>query len=190
MRRRVWPLIAAVLLGAFALNAQERERPPIVLVDPRAVLEQSETGREILRQNRADREALQAEADAISNAFELEEQELAARRDLVTREAFAELAREFDERVRAARVEQDRRSQALAARIEARERRFAQQLNPIYAGILGDSGAAAIVDLRSVILADAQLDVTEEVIRRLDAQSAAPTGPRTQPQVDPPEGGE
>ena len=60
------------------------------------------TGQELMELNRAERATAQAEADALSASFEAEEQTLAARRPLLTREAFAELAADFDRRVRLA----------------------------------------------------------------------------------------
>jgi len=171
MQMRAFFLAFAMMLPSSIVVAQEQARttPPIVFVDPRVVLEQSLSGQLVLEQNRAARAVLQAEADAISVAFEQEELEIAARRALLTREAFNQLATDFDRRVRAARADQDRKGQVIIAETEARERAFTDKLNPIYAEILSELGAAAVIDLRNVILANARLDISQEVIRRLDS---------------------
>lgn len=174
-------LFLALPVGGVAAQEQLRIPPQILVVDPRAVLEQSEAGREVLALNQAQRVALQAEADAVSEQFEKDELELAARRPLLTREAFAELAEDFDRRVRDARSEQDAKAEDLIKEIEARERAFIEGLNPIYAEILNEIGGAAVIDLRSVILADARLNITQEVIRRLDRRSDSPSVDPEQP---------
>ena len=174
-------LTAAILALALCLPGQvavaqdaSRPLPPILLVDPRVVMEQSRTGQDLMELNRTERAAAQAEADALSASFEAEEQILAARRALLTREAFAELAADFDRRVRLARAEQDLRGQELLDRTAARERAFFEALTPIYREIVNEVGAAAILDLRNVILANSRLDVSQEVIRRLDQRRVDP----------------
>ena len=179
MRIAALALVLSLALPPGVASAQEGARalPPILMVDPRAVLEQSQTGRALLERHQQAREALQEEANAISRSFETEEQALAARRPLLTRDAFAELATDFDRRVRAARADQDRKAQELVARIEAEERAFNERLNPIYAEILSEVRGAAVIDLRNVILADSRLDISEEVIRRLDQPLVDPDRP-------------
>ncbi len=172
-------LVAALLLAlAGAAVAQPFAGDPptrmpvggVLLVNPTAVLERSRTGQALIRANRLARERLVAEGEQISSDFEREERALAARRSVLSRDEFAEIAAEFDERVRAARAEQDRRAAQLTREEEERERAFAESLNPIYAEIMRDTGAAAILDLRDVILANTVLDITAEVIRRLDTR--------------------
>lgn len=176
---RAFVLTIMLMLPSGIAFAEEQLRPPpaILLVDPRVILEESVLGQQIVEDNRADRAALQAEADAVSEAFEDEEQQLAARRSLLTRDAFAVLATDFDRRVREARAQQDQRAQELIAQIEAREREFSEQLTPIYAEILNEVGGAAVIDLRNVILANARLDISQEVIRRLDLRLLDPEQP-------------
>ncbi|RED13214.1 OmpH family outer membrane protein [Pontivivens insulae] len=171
-------LLALMLMGTMAMG--QGRIPPLLLVNPQQVLERSETGRALIAENQEAREALAAESAERSDAFEREEMELTERRGAMEPEAFAALADEFDARVRAARAEQDRAGQQLARDQEAAQARFNALLTPIYSELMRESGAAAVLDIRNVVLANSQLDITREVIRRLDAAAALDDEPADQ----------
>ncbi|MEL6677758.1 MAG: OmpH family outer membrane protein [Pseudomonadota bacterium] len=171
-------LVALALLGAGPVLGQDRAI--VLLVDPERVLQTSEFGRSVLDQIALRRRGLLAETEAISSAFELEERELTNLRETLSRQGFQELADDFDARVRKARSDQDLKAAELTRWAESRRRAFFAALNDVYAVVLRTRGASAILDIRTVILADQSLDVTSEVIERVDAARArALDGPPT-----------
>mgnify|MGYP000156232161 CR=1 FL=1 len=171
-------LCALMLMGTAALG--QGRIPPLLLVNPQVVLERSETGRALIAENLAAREALARESSERSDAFEQEERELTERRTTMEPEAFAALAADFDARVRAARSEQERAGQELARTQEAQQAELTAALTPIYSELMRESGAAAVLDIRNVVSANAQLDITREVIRRLDAGATLDEQPAEQ----------
>ena len=164
--RQALCLLACLCALAAPVGAQER--PVVLFVDPEAVLQNSESGQAVLEEIESDRAALVAETESLSAAFEEEERELTELRETLPRPEFQALAEEFDTRVRRVRAEQDQKAAELTRRSEARRRQFFSDLNALYAQFLRESGASAIIDIRSVILANRVLDITPQVIARID----------------------
>ena len=178
MRWTAWLAAACVAVAGFAVGpAAAQAGPTILVVDPERVLEESDAGRAVFSEIEAERERLAAESDEISRAFEREERALTDARDTTDPDEFTELAADFDRRVRAARAERDRLSEDLARRAEEVRRGFFEDLNGIYVQIMRETGAAAILDLRDVVLVARTFDITDAVIARLDAtRQPAPSG--------------
>ncbi|MEL7414864.1 MAG: OmpH family outer membrane protein [Pseudomonadota bacterium] len=168
-----WARAALAALTLFlAAPAGAQDQAIGLLVDPERVLQTSEFGRSVLDEIAIRRRGLLAETEAISSAFELEERELTDLRETLSRDGFQELADDFDARVRKARADQDLKAAELTRWAESRRRAFFAALNDVYAVVLRTRGASAILDIRSVILADQSLDITAEVIDRVDAARA------------------
>ncbi|MEM7669991.1 MAG: hypothetical protein AAF317_12760, partial [Pseudomonadota bacterium] len=56
----------------------------------------------------------------------------------------------------------------LTREAEERRRAFFANVTPILLQILRETGAAAVVDQRSILISKQDLNITEEVIKRLD----------------------
>jgi Skp family chaperone for outer membrane proteins len=168
-------LLTVVIGAGTAAFAQAPTLPPlpqgssILLVNPDTVLRATLAGQATSAQIEAARSELIARASAISTAFEEEERALTELRATLPREEFALRVADFDRRVQAARAQQDADAETFSRNAEVLQRNFFSQLSSIYAALLRDSGAQAVLDIRSVLLADQSLDVTNHVIARLDA---------------------
>ncbi|MBB5514719.1 Skp family chaperone for outer membrane proteins [Rubricella aquisinus] len=182
MRGAVLACLAALFLMTGAAIAQVQA--VVLLVDPERVLQQSQAGQSLLSIIETERATLVAETEALSSAFEVEERALTALRGTLDREEFQARADEFDTRVRAARAERDQAAENLAQQAEELRQQFFQRLNAIYTSILRETRAVAILDLRSVILANRGFDITDVVIARLDAEAQGPPLPPEPPLDD------
>ncbi|MEM8788921.1 MAG: OmpH family outer membrane protein [Pseudomonadota bacterium] len=161
-------------------------RPTILILDQDRIFGESDYGRALQAQDQQEADALRAEGQALERAFEAEEIALTERREALAPEAFRELADAFDAKVVATREAQEQKRDALVARSEQRRRDFFQEVGPILLNILEQTGASILVDERSVLVSKQDLNITEEVIKRLDAAFAAgqlrmpaPTPPAT-----------
>ncbi|RMH48532.1 MAG: OmpH family outer membrane protein [Alphaproteobacteria bacterium] len=164
-----WRAIAlALALALSGAAAAQTEGLPLVVVDQERILQQSLAGKALLAEEEALTTRLIEERRSLERAFEEEERALAARRDELSREAFAREAADFDARVRAARTAQDEKAIALQRSIEANRKRFLDSLQPVLVEVMQRFGASVMLDVRAVLLADPSLDVTGEVISRLD----------------------
>ena len=191
--RRGAPLVAGLvaLLGAVPAPAQEArlpERGPSVLViDREAVLVESRTGRERLADLAAAEGELAAENRRIEADLTAEEADLAARRAGMDPGAFREAADAFDQRVTTIRQTQDAKERVLIERRQRLLELFRQDMLPILGALMEERRAEVMVDRGSVLIFAATADVTEEVIRRIDAATdAAAKEAEGDPSDDPP----
>lgn len=184
MRGAARGIAAALLWVMMAGGVAAQSQAVVLLVDPERVLQQSQAGQSLLSVIEQERATLVAQTEALSSAFEIEERALTALRATLPREEFQERADEFDVRVRAARAERDQAAEQLAQQAEALRQQFFGLLNEIYSGILRETRAVAILDLRSVILANRGYDITNVVIQRLDAEAEGPPIPDALPLDD------
>ncbi|WP_299131799.1 OmpH family outer membrane protein [uncultured Amaricoccus sp.] len=166
---------------AATSGAPEQPASTFLFLNQERILTDSETGRKLLDEEEAARDALRGDARAIDAAFEDEEQRLTELRKTLSSEEFRARADDFDARVVKARQDQDARSSSLAQDLDRRRRAFYSSVAPILVKLLGRYHAYAIFDESSVLLADDSLNITGAVIAEIDAQppAAVPVPPAT-----------
>lgn len=164
----------AILFAALAsLPALGQEFPVfqasnLLIVSQEELFSGSAIGHDILQIEQEERDALIEEGRQIGDAFVAEERQLTALRDSLPAEEFRALAEAFDAKVEAARAEQEANDANLIANIEARRRSFYGVIAPILAQVMQRYNATVIIDRRSALLFDRNLDITREAIEFLD----------------------
>lgn len=168
----------AALCGAFAvglhapkLGAQDISAAgaPILSLDQEALYGRSQFGLAL----RAELEALSAEVEAesrrLDRELEAEERALTQKRSEVTPQAFAPLAAAFDAKVQRLRTEREAAADDLRAREVAGRQRFFEAAAQVIGDYMVERGAVAIIDKSAIIVSLSSLDVTDDVVARLDA---------------------
>ena len=160
-------------LALFASVARGQEFPVfqaanILIVSQEDLFSNSALGKEILDLEQRERDVLIAEGRRIGDAFIAEEQRLTELRDTLPPDEFQALADAFDAKVVAARAAQETNDANLIANIEARRRAFYGVIAPILAQVMQRYNASVIIDRRSALLFDRNLDITREAIEFLD----------------------
>ena len=140
----------------------------ILIVSQDELFSETELGKDILIFEQEERDILIEKSRQIGAAFVAEELALTEQRDLLSPDEFKVLADAFDEKVVAARAEQDASDATLIANIEARRRAFYRVIAPVLAQLMQRYGASAIIDRRTVLLFDSNLDITSEAVEFLD----------------------
>lgn len=196
---RVRLLAAALLAGLCGTAAPAQERvvvpSPVLTVDQDELFERSAFGRRVARELEADSTALAAENRRIEAELAEEERSLTERRPGMDAAEFRTLAAEFDARVVAIRREQDQKARELSRRPEEARVQFFRAAVPILTELVRERGAVAILDSRAVLLSADLIDITDEALRRIDAElgedgaAAAPSpAPATSPDAGTPPG--
>ncbi|MGR3490572.1 MAG: OmpH family outer membrane protein [Shimia sp.] len=165
---------------ASPLAAQDIPQSQVLTLDVGALFGQSSYGQQVQRNWDAAALTLARENRAIEQELRTEEQVLTDRRPSLSREEFAALAAEFDEKVEALRSQQDAAREALTAQLEAAERDFIRAIRPILAQMMQEAGASVILDSSTVFLRENGIDVTRAAIARIDAALPDP-GPLERP---------
>ncbi|WP_112322594.1 OmpH family outer membrane protein [Oceanibium sediminis] len=156
-----------------------------LILDQDRLFAGSQMGQAIIALNESEAQALRDEGQSLDRAFEAEEQALTEQRPELDPDTFRALADAFDEKVVATRAAQEEKAAALAARSDQRRREFFRRAGPILLRILDESGAGAVVDLRGVLVAKQDLNITDEAIKRLDAAYPAGETQDQQPEDQP-----
>lgn len=166
-------MAVAALLGTAPLAAQEAGSitvpSPILTLDQERLFAESQWGRRFSREIEAASAALAAENRRIEATLTAEERALTERRATMTPEDFRAAADEFDARVETIRAEQDTKTRDLGLRRDQERQKFFAAVFPELRGMLLASGAVAILDARALFLAIDAIDVTDELIARIDA---------------------
>lgn len=153
-----------------SLPLQGPVRSPVLTVDLERLFAESAFGERVSADLLQETEALAAENREIEARLTAEEQELTDRRPEMTPEAFRAEAEAFDERVQAIRREQDAKERALQTRLTEGRDGFLATATPVLGRMMLESGAAVLLDRRSVFLGIGLVDITDAALVRIDAE--------------------
>lgn len=186
-------MIAARVLAAAALmavaapmaGAQQGPQAPLLVVDQEDIFLKSAFGRRIRTELEEASRALSAENRQLEAELTAEERRLTERRSEIPTEDFRREATEFDAKVVRIRTEREARGRDLNRRVEQERKRFLEAALPVLEQLVSETGAVAVLDSRMVLLSSQSINVTEQVIARLDSSlgdgTATEPGPGTPP---------
>lgn len=174
-------LVACLPFGAMAQPTTDRPvQSPVLTLEIDRLFAESAFGRRVAAEIEAEGAAIAAENRRIEAELTEEERALTDRRAELSPEAFRPLAEAFDEKVQRLRNEQDAKARALGTRTDDARRRFLAAAQPVLEEIMRESGAAVVLERRTVFLAAGLIDITDLALRRIDAA----IGDGTQAQTD------
>jgi Skp family chaperone for outer membrane proteins len=195
---RVRAAIAILLAAALPLAAQEAEAPaggallvdtpqdqsaaPILTIDPQLLFLHSAWGQRVNTSVNAEGERIEAENERLAAQFSREEQELTDLRRSLPADEFRRRADDFDKRVVEIRRERDGLLRTLDARVESERSAFFRAALPILAQLMKERGAQVVLDQNAIFVAAQAVDVTDDLVARLDREIGA--GPATPPGPD------
>lgn len=163
-------LIAVAISFAGGVSAQVPSEPePILVVNTERLFAESQFGQDIRADLDQQRLALQAENERIVEQLVAEEQDLAARRPDMPVEDFRQEAEAFDRKAVEIRAARDAKDREITAASNEAQSRFNDQVREIVGQVMLDRGGNVVLDSRSVYIALRSVDITEDVIVRLDA---------------------
>jgi len=142
----------------------------ILTVAPDVLYSQSDFGQRIAREIEEESAALAAENRRIEAELTAEERELTDLRDTLAPEAFRARAEAFDEKVQRLRREQDEKARTLGQRNDEARRALLIAVQPVLLQLMEESGAVAILYRRAVLLSAASVDITDQAVRRVNAE--------------------
>lgn len=144
-------------------------RSPVLTIDPDRLFTESLFGQRVNAEILAQTEALGIENRRIEAALTEEERSLTLRRPTMTVEAFRAEASAFDAKVQAIRRAQDTKERDLQQGLAVGRDAFIVAASPVLGQMMAESGAAVILDQRSVFLGVAVVDITDEAITAINA---------------------
>ena len=173
MKRQAAGLALALLLGVLPLTALAQsvvQKTAIVTLDQDQLFLATQYGRALQTKFESESAALLAENRKIDAALEAEERDLTDKRATMTAQDFRPLAEAFDNKANALRTAQDVKSNSLAKSRDADRQAFFQAVAPILGDYMVERGAVAILDKSAIVVSLGAIDITKEVITRIDTR--------------------
>ncbi|MEO5613492.1 MAG: OmpH family outer membrane protein [Cypionkella sp.] len=173
MKRQAAGLALALLLGVFpqASTAQSVvQKTAIVTLDQDQLYLGTQYGRALQAKFESESAALLAENRKIDAALEAEERDLTTKRATMTAQDFRPLAESFDTKANELRKAQDVKSTDLAKSRDADRQAFFQAVAPILGDYMVERGAVAILDKSAIVVSLGAIDITKDVIARIDTR--------------------
>lgn len=162
-----------------ALPAQTIETPPdetprigspILTVDQERLFAESAWGLRAQQVLEDEGRAIAAENERLADQLSDEEADLTSRRAELDPAAFRQLAEAFDAKATAIRRDRAQAVQQLNARADAERSAFFQSALPVMGDLMQQRGAVSVLDRRTVFVSLDAIDITSELIERLDAE--------------------
>ncbi|MDW4548761.1 OmpH family outer membrane protein [Defluviimonas sp. D31] len=173
--------ILAVLLTAGGQPAPAQEAiaepvaSPVLTLDQERLFAESLWGRRATDRIEAASTELGAENRRIEAELTAEERALTERRPTMAVEEFRAAADAFDAKVTEIRRTQDAKAREIGRLHDVERQRFFAAAFPALREVLRGRGAVVILDSRAIFLAADVIDVTDELIARVDADLGAGT---------------
>lgn len=163
-------ILFTLCLAAESARAQALPKVVILVVDIQRIMRDSMAAKTIRAQVNDQREKFQAEFAEREKKLREEEQSLARQRTILTAEVFQQKLKDFEGRI--AKVQRD--AQGRRQEVEAALNRALQDIRSVLVNIVGkmadEQKATLVLPKVSVFLVDKQLEITDEVLKRLDAE--------------------
>jgi Skp family chaperone for outer membrane proteins len=141
---------------------------PILTIDSDRMFADSRYGQQTIRRIEALGAALAEENTRIQQDLEEEEQRLTDLRPTISPEEFRDLADAFDAKVQETRRRQEAKSRELNTSLENRRVVFLNYALPVLEQLMRETGAAVVLEQRSVFISSNLIDITQVAIERLD----------------------
>ncbi|WP_376872772.1 OmpH family outer membrane protein [Albirhodobacter sp. R86504] len=163
--------VAQTLGGANGASSKQIiEVPsPILTLDWEDLYAKSAWGLRVTSEIEAESSTLAQENARIAEDLVADERSLTDRRASMQPEAFRAEADAFDNRVVGIRRAQETKARSLAARAEAERSRFVSAAIGLLDGMIEARGAVVVIDRRAIIRGAGAVDVTAEMVERVDA---------------------
>ncbi|MEE9389423.1 MAG: OmpH family outer membrane protein [Paracoccaceae bacterium] len=153
---------------AFAQNLGVTQSQ-IVTVDSELIFGSTVVGQGITTGLEEKVTALALENRRIASELEEEELDLTAQRKTMEPADFRVLATAFDQKVQRIRAEQDAKQRELQSQRDDERQSFVDAITPLLSGIAREHGALLVLERRNVLLSADSIDITQEVIDKIDA---------------------
>jgi Skp family chaperone for outer membrane proteins len=152
-------------------KVQDAQVLPIIAFDRDRIQANARMGIALALQIDQLQQEIVAQNAQIFKDLEAEETEIAVLKKTLSEEDFTARAKNFDDKVTKIRAEQAAKAKEVEAQYELSLRAFEQNLNVVLAGIAGDFNAVAVFERQQLYLMSGAIDISDEAIKRLDAQS-------------------
>lgn len=166
----ILPLALGFCLWAAASFSQSLSgsQTEVVIIDPNRLFAETLFGQHISEELEAEAQELAANNRRLEDELRTEEKELTDARPSMSAVDFRDAAEAFDKKVQAIRRERQDRARMLEEKRASAEQRFLATAQGVLVELMNERGANILLDMRSVILRDNAVDITNDAVRKID----------------------
>ncbi|MFO1188988.1 MAG: OmpH family outer membrane protein [Alphaproteobacteria bacterium] len=181
-------IVGGVMAGIGSAAAQQAQRAPAQrpqesqdaqpravvfgfgVVDTRAVLEKADASKRLREQIEAERAKQLPEATALQNQIRQGRDELERQRLVLSPEAYAERRRAFEQQLQDMDRQMQEKAKPIAEAANAAARQIENTALKIVDAIAREKNIVMVFRREQILIADRRLDLTDEVIARLNKE--------------------
>ena len=160
--------VAALTSSAYADNPAKLPSPIIAIVDVQRILQESLAAKSVQKQLEAQRSKFQNEIEGEENGLRQAEQDLSAARNHLAAQDYSDREQKLHQRFSTVETH-------VQARRKALDQAFTDSMNLVRSALLDvvdkaahEHGVNIVIVKQQALWADQQLDITDEVLKRLD----------------------
>jgi Skp family chaperone for outer membrane proteins len=181
MSPRFWRVALTALtlsLAALGAHAQQQQQPPqasppagpmlALVVDAQHVVNESKAGKSIRQQFDTQRGTFSKEVSTAEANLRTQQQEIERQRSILSPDAFAAKAREFDQKVADMRRGWEQKRETLQYSLNVSLAQIERSIIEIVSQIALERKANLVLQKQHVVLVDKGYDITQETMERLD----------------------
>jgi len=157
-----------LMLAAVAAQAQSTPNAKILVVDFDRVSRESLVGQDISAQMESNRADLERYARGVQQNLGAQQQELQQQRNVISEEAFQQRLQRFQQQAQQQQSQLEQLTQEARQAMQQANSEVQRALRPIVRDIMEERGANLVLDKALVSQSASGLDVTTEVIERLN----------------------
>jgi outer membrane protein len=174
-KRRILFLLLACLFAVNPAHAQNAAKPaattpPILVVDVQRILDESLAAKSVQKQLESNRSKFQTEISKEENELRTAEQELNKAHDQLTADNYTEREQALRQRFLTVERHVQARRKVLDQAFTDSMNTVRENLQTIVAIVAKEHGATLVLTKQQVVWTDKSLDVTDEVLNRLNAK--------------------
>lgn len=162
--------IRIAVVAVLAAVSQPAMAAEYGVINVQRILQESKAAQSANTQLQAKQKAFQADFDAKQKQLVTEDQQLAAQRSKISKEAFEKKIKDFRAKAIAAEQDVQNKKIALAKASSEATNKVMQKVIDITASVAKEKGLKLVIAGSQVVWGDPSLDVTEAVLKKLNAE--------------------
>jgi len=156
------------LLGVQAFAQGKTSAPIILIINRNMLLTESKAGKDIGTQAEKLRKTITKELEDEYNGIKKDEDSLVAQQSLLAPEVLRQRAEELQKRKKDFDLHQQVKNREFQASIQNASAEIAKVLEPILTEVIQENSATLLLDQSTVMFASPDIDVTAQVMKKLN----------------------
>jgi outer membrane protein len=161
----------ALVIGSLSLHANAAE--DILIVDQQKAIQQSKAGKFLLKQSDDLQKDLIDQVEIFRKEIEEKDKKIEEDKTLLSPEVYQERKIALQEEANAKQQELQTRGQKIQQAVQKASVTIDSVMKPILEGIVNEKGAKVLLDRQVVITNDPKLDISAEVVKKLNKRLLA-----------------